>query len=197
MRFAAIAILISFAAAPVLAGEQDDAVANVIACGSVRGDKARLRCFEAAAPALGEAFPEALAAAEVRAEEARMAAEEEAKEEFGLSVPEKRANDPFEEKSFGAEDLPKVAVKDSDDDNDDQVDSIVAGVTDVSTSVTGRIIVFLDNGQVWRQIDGDKATPYIRKNLDGVSATVKRGALGSYWVRLDNTRTAFKARRIK
>lgn len=195
MRFAAIAILISFAAAPVLAGEQDDAVANVIACGSVRGDKARLRCFEAAAPALGEAFPEALAAAEVRAEEARMAAKEEAKEEFGLSVPEKRANDPFEEKTFGSEDLPQVAAAENGD--DDQVDSIVAGVTDVSTSVTGRIIVFLDNGQVWRQIDGDKATPYIRKNLDGVSATVKRGALGSYWVRLDNTRTAFKARRIK
>jgi hypothetical protein len=196
MRFAAIAILATLVAVPALADERDDAVANVIACGSVRGDKARLRCFEAASPALSQAFPAAVTAAQARIEAARIAAKDEAKEEFGLSPEDARADDPFEEKAFGAEDLPRIATSDEDDDAGD-VQSIEAAVSDIGKSVTGRIIVILDNGQVWRQIDGDKATPYIRKKVDGVKATVKRGALGSYWVRIEGTRTAFKARRVK
>jgi hypothetical protein len=195
MRFAATLIAAAFLTSPALADERSDAAAEILSCGSVKGDKARLKCFEKAAPALREAFPEAAAIAEARAEEARLAAKEEAKEDFGLPAAVANADEPFEEKEFGAENLPKSARADDEDDGD--VDSIEANVTEIGHSLNGKIIVFLDNGQIWRQIDADTSSPYIRKNIEGMTATVKRGVLSSYVVRLSGTRDAFKARRVK
>jgi len=197
MRLAAVsaALLAAFAAAPAFAQNQNEAAAALLSCASVKGDKARLKCFERALPALSAAFPEAAEIAATRAEEAREVAKEETRKDFGLSAAAARAGEPFEEKAFGAENLPQEAK--ADDEDDGEVDSIEAGVVDVGRSLTGRIIVFLDNGQVWRQIDGDTSSPYISKNLEGVTATVKRGVLSSYFVRISGTHAAFKARRVK
>lgn len=197
MRLAAALIAAALLTAPAFADERSDAAAEVLSCSSVRGDKARLRCFEKAAPALRDAFPEAAAIAEARAEEARLAAKEEAKEDFGLPASVANADKPFEEKAFGAEDLPKTAKADDDDHDDGEVDSIEAGVTEIGRSLNGKLIVFLDNGQIWRQLDSDTSKPYIRKNTEGVTAAIKRGALGSYVVRISGARDAFKARRVK
>ena len=68
---------------------------------------------------------------------------------------------------------------------------------EVGRTAHGKIIVILENGQVWRQIDGDSSTPYIRKNIDGLTARVKKAAFGSYSIRISGTRDAFKARRVK
>lgn len=194
MRFAAFAIAALFVCAPASAADaRGDAAAEMLACASVRGDKARLDCFEKALPGLREAFPEAAEIAERRAEEARLAAREQARQEFGLPAAPDDAL--FEEKEFGAEHLPQEAK--ADDDDDDDVDSIEAGVADIGRSYNGKIIVFLDNGQVWRQIDADKSTPYIRSNIEGMTARVKRGFLGSYFIRLSGTHEAFKSRRVK
>lgn len=195
MRLAAALTAAALLTAPAFADERSDAAAEVLSCSSVRGDKARLKCFEKAAPALRDAFPEAAAIAEARAEEARLAAKEEAKEDFGLPASIADADKPFEEKAFGAEDLPKTAR--ADDDDDGEVDSIEAGVTEIGHSLNGKLIVFLDNGQVWRQLDADTSKPYIRKNIEGVTAAIKRGALGSYVIRISSARDSFKARRVK
>lgn len=194
MRLAAALSVICLISTPAFADERSDAAAQILSCGSVRGDKARLRCFEEALSPLREAFPEAATIAEARAEEARLAARQEAKEEFGLPEAIANADEPFEEKEFGAERLPREAKG---DDEDDEVASIEAGVVEIGRSLTGKIIVVLDNGQVWRQIDSDKSTPYIRKNIEGVTATVKRGFLSSYVMRISGTHESFKARRIK
>lgn len=193
MRFAAVLLLCCCLSAPALADERIDAAAEILSCDSVRGDKARLKCFEKALPPLREAFPEAATIAEARAEEARLTARQEAKEEFGLPEAIAKADDPFEEEKFGAERLPREAKAD----DDGEVNSIKAGIVEIGRTVTGKIIVVLDNGQVWRQNDSDKSTPYIRKNTEGATATVKRGFLGSYVLRISGAHESFKARRIK
>lgn len=196
MRLVAMsALLAAFAASPAFADERSDAAAAILSCSVVKGDKARLKCFEKALAPLRQAFPEAAAIAGARAEEARLAAKEEAKEDFGLPAVVANADKPFEEKAFGAEDLPKTAKADDEDFGD--VDSIEANVTEVGHSLNGKLIVFLDNGQIWRQLDSDKSDPYIRRKSDGLTAVVKRGALGSYVVRISGTHDAFKARRVK
>ena len=196
MRFCSFFLIAVFLTAPVAAEGGEDAVAELIACGEVRGDKARLRCFERMLPAMRQAFPDATTLAEARAEEARIAAREEAKEEFGLSPAEAKANDPFEEKEFGAEDLPRTAKVEDDDEDDDEVDSIESRVVEVGKNLRGKLIVVLENGQVWRQISADQSTPYIPSNYEG-TAEVKRGFMGSYVIRLSDTRDSFKARRVK
>lgn len=194
MRHAAIiAFLFAISpAVPAFAQDQTAAAAQILSCESVRGDKARLKCFEKALPALRDAFPGAESIANARADEAHQAAKEDAKKDFGLPPAVAQASKPFEEKEFGAEQLPRDEKID-----EENVNSITAGIVDIGRSLNGKIIVFLDNGQVWRQLDSDKSTPYIRKNFEGLTATVKRGFLGSYLVRIERTHDAFKARRVK
>lgn len=197
MRLAAAIVALGLLSFPALADERSDAAAQILSCGSVRGDKARLKCFETALSPLRQAFPEAAAIAEARAEAARADARQEAKDEFGLSAAAAKADDPFEEKEFGAENLPREAEASVGDDELDNVDSIEAGIVEIGRSLNGKIIVILDNGQVWRQLDGDTSKPYIRKNIEGLTAKIKKGVLGSYLVRISGTNVAFKARRVK
>jgi hypothetical protein len=61
---------------------------------------------------------------------------------------------------------------------------ISAHITAVSVSASGRTTFTLDNGQVWRQLlsEGD----LLARPGDGV--TVSRGALRSYWLKLESGR---------
>jgi hypothetical protein len=182
-------------AAPALAQSGDAAVAEALACEAVRGSKARLKCFEAALPALRAAHPGAVALAAARAESARLAAEQAAKEEFGLSPKQQEeqrtasAAD-YERATFGAGDLKS-------DDEEDEVESVDGVAVEIGKNNRGKIFVVLDNGQVWRQIDGDSSTPYIPKDAAGMPITIKKGALGSYFVKIGKSKDAFKANRIK
>lgn len=194
MRIVLIAILLFFVTFGVRAQEPSpDVVAQMIACGEVRGDRARLRCFEKWLPEMRTAFPESLALAEARAEAARAAAQAEAKKEFGLPP----SGLVTEEREFGAEDIETAQTAgDNEFDKDGNIKSMTAGVVDVGKNVRGKIIVVLDNGQVWRQIDADQSTPYIRHKYEG-TAEIKRGFMGSYVIKLSGTRESFKARRVK
>lgn len=193
-RFIACGLMV-LSAAPALAQSGDAAVAEALACEAVRGSKARLKCFEAALPALRAAHPGAVALAAARAESARLAAEQAAKEEFGLSPKQQEeqrtasAAD-YERATFGAGDLKS-------DDEEDEVESVDGVAVEIGKNNRGKIFVVLDNGQVWRQIDGDSSTPYIPKDAAGMPITIKKGALGSYFVKIGKSKDAFKANRIK
>lgn len=193
LAFAVIAGLCAPAALAQSSG--DEAVAEVLACEAVRGTKARLRCLEAALPALRAAHPEAAALAATRAEAARLAAAEEAQKEFGLSAAQKdetrtaSAAD-YERDAFGENDLESG-------DDDDEVESVEGVAVEIGKNNRGKLFVILDNGQVWRQIDGDSSSPYFPKRADGVPVTIKKGALGSYFVKIGKAKDTFKANRIK
>ncbi|NWG91673.1 MAG: hypothetical protein HXY21_04095 [Parvularculaceae bacterium] len=186
---------------PALAQSGDEAVADAIACEAVRGSKARLRCFEAALPALKAAHPGAVALATERAEAALLAAKEAEAQDFGLTPAQKEDTEvrtasarDYEREAFGEEDLAKSR---RDDDDDDEVERVEGVAVEVGKNNRGKIFVILDNGQVWRQIIGDSNSPYIPKNVAGLPVTIRKGALGSYFVKIGDAKSAFKAERIK
>lgn len=193
-----LAGVVVLTAAPAMAQTSDEAVAEALACQAVRGSKARLKCFEAALPALRAAHPEAVALSAERAEAARLAAAEESKEEFGLSPVQQEKDqktasaEDYEREAFGESDLANVS-----DDNDDEVKSVDGTAVEIGKNNSGKIFVILDNGQVWRQIAGDSSSPYYPKNVDGLPVTIRKGALGSYFVKIGKSKDAFKAERIK
>jgi len=195
MRLAiSTAVLVLMASSPVSAQTEDQAVADVLACQAVKGAKARLRCFEAALPALREVHPGAVALAGERAEAARLAAAEQAKNEFGLYESDKDvASNEYEKEAFGANDLPASVRADE----DDEVKSVEGLAVEVGKNNRGKLFVILDNGQVWRQIDGDKSSPYIPRNAEGLPVVVKKGLMGSYFIKVGDAKAAFKAERIK
>ncbi len=76
------------------------------------------------------------------------------------------------------------------------LDSITAGVTDFAYHLDGRFVVFLDNGQIWQQIQGDTDKAHFKKNGPN-TVTISRGAFGSYGLTLNDLSESFKVKRIK
>jgi hypothetical protein len=77
------------------------------------------------------------------------------------------------------------------------VDSITAGVMEYSFNPFGRFVVFLDNGQIWRQLDADTGRATFGNPPSGNMVTISRGAFGSYNLRLAGQNALFKVRRVK
>lgn len=68
---------------------------------------------------------------------------------------------------------------------------MTVSVTKVNRNVSGQLVIYLENGQIWRQNDSIK----IRKE-SASTASIKKAAMGSFRMKLDNSRT-FRAKRIK
>lgn len=194
MRIALFAALAGLSLSPAFAEAGDEAVAGVLACQAVKGSKARLKCFEAALPALRDAHPGAVTLAAGRAEAAREAAAQQAKDDFGLFAQdqEKTASNEYEREAFGENDLRSAAR-----DDDDEVKSVDGVAIEVGKNNRGKIFVILDNGQVWRQVSGDKSTPYIPRDAAGLPVIIRKGLMGSYFIKVGKAKDAFKAERIK
>ncbi len=75
------------------------------------------------------------------------------------------------------------------------IDSITAKVTEYSYTPFGKFIIFLDNGQVWRQVEGDSD----KADFHGSDNTVaiSRAVLGSYALSINSSSKTFKVKRIK
>ena len=61
----------------------------------------------------------------------------------------------------------------------------------------GKFIVFLDNGQVWKQEEGDADRAQFRKNPKDNKITISRGFIGSYNMTLNDSEKVFKVTRVK
>ena len=57
----------------------------------------------------------------------------------------------------------------------EQIDQIVATVSDVRASATKKLTVTLDNGQIWRQLDSQRL-----RLKSGEAVIVRKASLGSY-----------------
>ena len=71
---------------------------------------------------------------------------------------------------------------------------MVAGVASIAYDARGRFTVTLDNGQVWRQLEGDTGV------LQGARiSTVKisRGALGSYDLNVVGRNASYRVLRLQ
>ncbi len=70
-------------------------------------------------------------------------------------------------------------------------------MTDYSYTPFGKFIVFLDNGQVWRQQDGDSDRAHFSGDPRDNKVLISRGAFGSYNLQLNDAHHQFKVVRVK
>ncbi len=69
------------------------------------------------------------------------------------------------------------------------IDRIEATVVEIRKSASGKAIITLDNGQVWKQSDSTRARVYVNDKV-----TIRRRSFGSY--SLYSTKTSIRVKRI-
>jgi len=153
--------------------ETPASTADVYACATITDDTGRLDCYDNAVGRL-KAAEDAGEVATITRDEV----EQVKRDSFGFSIPS----------------LPKLALPKLGGGDDGQLDEIQQSVVKVRTNPYKKVIVTLENGQVWEQTDSTKI--FVSKKRPAETATIKSAAMGSYKMKLDNGRT-FRAKRIK
>ncbi|KCZ84034.1 hypothetical protein HAD_00105 [Hyphomonas adhaerens MHS-3] len=165
-----IAAAISLAALPALA--ENASTSDVYACKDITADAERLACYDTAVGRLKAAEE----AGEVKTF-TRKEVEDVQRDSFGFSIPS------LPKLAFGSRDSGGNSIS-------DELKEVTFPVTSVSGS-RGALLVTLENGQVWRQVDSKRISPSPKKE-----ARVYQAALGSFKMKLDGG-LAFRVERVK
>jgi hypothetical protein len=186
----ALAVLAAFPArAQAPTQQQLDAMAR---CAAVADDKARLACYDAAAHQKSPAGapPGALPGN-------REPTAEEQKSWFGFDLSGLFGGGATQTtpQQFGSEETTETRARV--ETSEAAIDSISAGVTKITLSPFGRFTLVLDNGQVWRQIEGDVERAMFRNPATENKVTIERGLIGSYNLTLNGNEKIFKVTRLK
>jgi len=72
-----------------------------------------------------------------------------------------------------------------------EIDQMAARVSEVRQSATGKTIITLDNGQVWKQIDSSR----LRLSSDD-QVTIRRASLGSFMLYKTGSKSLMRVKRI-
>ncbi|HEY7976568.1 MAG TPA: hypothetical protein VID67_00130 [Rhizomicrobium sp.] len=200
LRTAAVttASLLAIFSTAALAGPRDDVLAAMGKCATLTDDKARLGCYDAVAPRLRDALnapPETLSHPPTK---------EEQESWFGFNWGSIFGTSPDKQvtpKEFGSDQLPAAAAPATAEPGapppPEVVDSISAKLSDFSFTQFGKFIIFLDNGQVWRQLQGDSGTAHFDSPAASNTITIERGAVGSYNLRINDSNKIYKVTRMK
>jgi hypothetical protein len=184
------AAIVMAIAAPAAAGPRDDVLEAMGRCTAIPDAQARLACYDAAAPKLKEALAKPPASLD------HEPTKEEQESWFGFDVGSLfggGSSQPTTPEQFGKERTADAQVTRQ----TEEIDSISAGLTEVSFTPFGEFIVFLDNGQVWRQLQGDGDRAHFNKNPKDNRVTISHGSLGSYNLTINDSNKLFKVTRIK
>ena len=174
MRKVILASMFLFAAGAVHADPTQEALQEVVRCSGIKDPGERLKCFDAAAP---------------RAKSALV--EQEAKEKrgildwFGFGRPRKPVTKPEE---FGK---PAPVPPGG------EITQITATVIEFATTPRGKAVFILDNGQVWRQLDGDDTRVLEPDPGTPMKVTIEIGFLENYRLTIEGRRAFIRVRRLK
>jgi hypothetical protein len=175
--------LAGLAVAGARAAEPQATFEEMEKCGRVQDPAQRLACYDALQPRIRAALaagPEALS----RDDQTSL---------FGLDFSglfgSSEATTP---ENFGGDNLPRPepapgAAR--------PIESITASVKEYAITPTGKFVVFLDNGQVWRQQQADTGTARFKSRDNKV--VISRAMLGSYELQLNGGNKTFKVNRVK
>jgi hypothetical protein len=89
--------------------------------------------------------------------------------------------------------LPEHSVQILERNEDGDVERVVMNIERTRVVGYNTTIFYMENGQVWRQIDSDRVR--MPRNTDNLTAEVRRGAMGSYLLRIDGAGRAIRVRR--
>jgi hypothetical protein len=78
-----------------------------------------------------------------------------------------------------------------------EVEQVMATVRDLSKTVRGRAVFVLDNGQTWRQLEGDDAQVVEAPPGTTLKVTIARGAFGSYNLTIEGRNGMVRVRRVE
>jgi hypothetical protein len=183
--------------APLAYGQAGgQALQPLFACRAITEDAARLACLDAAVAELQAASESGDV---VAVDRQQIEAAEEST--FGLSIPNfslpsLRGDNPALAEAGDAEvHSPDRVVTRNDDGDIERIEGLA--VTEVTINRAGRVEVTLANGQMWRQTDGTMVQGVRSGARPGLTANIRGGALGSYFMRLNNGGRWFRAERIQ
>ncbi len=177
MRGLVVAV-IALCAAPAFA--QDAPLDKVYACAPKTDNAERLACYDAAVAGLRQAMSTGGVAVVNRSQ-----IEAAEKEAFGLSQPS------LSELARSANKTP--APTGATAAPPPELDRVTLTVKALERRPDGTYRLTMENGQVWEQIDGNE----LGKTLKApVEAEIKKGAIGSYILKVGNS-SAVRVRRIK
>jgi len=171
MQIRVLASISIFLAGAAHADSTGDASAEIAKCTGIADSAARLKCFDAAAPGAVGAFP------------AQPAAEAPSRDGFGFSPPQAATK----VEDFGKPPPPPEIIQ------------ITAAVIKLARTARGRSIFILDNGQVWRQLDGDDADVQDPRPGKTMKVTIKMGLslLGNYNLTIEGRNGLIRVHRVK
>jgi hypothetical protein len=172
MQIRVLAFISVFAVAGAAhADAAGDASAEIAKCAGIADSAARLKCFDAAAqPANGAA-----------AQQPREAPGKA--DRFGFPAPEPVTK---------VEDFGKPSPQ-------PEITQITATVLELGRTLRGRSIFVLDNGQVWRQIDGDDTNVQDPQPGKAMKVAIEMGVplLGNYNLTIEGQNGFIRVRRVK
>lgn len=115
--------------------------------------------------------------------------------ETALEATPENARDDFSE--------PKIAAQDSFGFSaervikNDRPDALSADIESISRTKSGKYVIILSNGQVWRQIRADTKRLLVKNDGEGAVANIKRRSLGSHTLSLEGSNRSIKVKRVK
>lgn len=176
---------------PAQADPAADVAAEVARCSDIAGAVERLDCYDKAAAVAKTAMSSSPAPAPGKSQQAQAQAEEEEGEGgvlswFGLEN-KRKVTKP---EDFGKPPAPAVS-------GPKEVTQISSNVLELARNAYGRSIFILDNGQVWKQVDGDQAEVRDPSKGETMKVTIEKGLFGSYSLYVDGRRGLVKVRRVK
>jgi len=171
---------------------RDDLLRALRKCAALTDAPERLACYDHLSPQF--APPTQAAAAPPSPEEV----EKEKESWFGLGNlfgggEEKPQATP---KEFGEERVVKTPQEIAKA-QDEQIDSITSKLADYALNPYGKFTVFLANGQIWTQLQGDTGKARFDRNARNVTVTVERAIFGTYSMKITGNTMLFKVKRVK
>ena len=176
MRILLLLSLSLFVAGPAHAHATRDALAEIAKCADIADSAERLKCFDAAVPRAKSALS---APVQQPAEKRGLM------EWFGFARPQKPAT---KTEDFG---------KPTPQPEPGEITEITATVIEFAKTPRGKSVFILDNGQVWRQLDGDGTQVRDPAPDTRMKVTIETGALGSYNLTIEGRNGLIKVSRLK
>ena len=183
MRFYWILLGVAAFAGTARADADRDVLKEVAKCADIAAAADRLKCFDAAVPHAQAALTQP---------EAPVQTAQTTQSEgdgggvlgwFGFERPVTKTED------FGKP-APKVERQEG-------ITQINAVVSEFARTPKGKVLFILDNGQIWRQIDGDAANVADPSSSEQLKVAIEKGFFGSYDLKIDGRNGIVKVRRVK
>lgn len=171
----AIALCLVFGAGPAHADATRDALIEVAKCADIADSAERLKCFDAAVPHAKDAL----------AAPAPVAKEKSLLDWFGFGRPT-----PVTKPEDFGKPAPEPAAG-------EEITQIKATVLEFARTLRGKCLFVLDNGQVWRQIDGDSTVVRDPEEGSTLRVTIETGLLNSYNLVIEGRKGLIKVSRVK